>query len=90
MESTAHGEDQEPRIIHSWSEKDYWKLQARAILAAMLGGLFLIWIGVARCASSHDPITFGSGVLPIVGGMVLLVLGCIGIRRRHREKTRLQ
>ena len=84
-----NGEDQEPRIVHSWSEKDYWKLQLRVVLTFMLGGLVLIWIGIERCTSysfSRSPFTFLTGFIPIAGGIVLIVLAYLRIRRRHREK----
>lgn len=87
-----NAEDPEQRIVHSWSEKDYWTMQARVVLTFMLGGLALIWIGVARCASysfSRSPFTFLRGFIPIAGGMVLIVLACFGMRRRHREKKRV-
>jgi hypothetical protein len=90
-ERNVSGEDSEPRIIHSWPEKEYWKIQARMILLTMLGGLVLIWIGIERCVSypfSRWPLTFLSGFIPIVGGIGLVAMGCFGIRRRHRERRR--
>jgi len=87
------GENQEPRIVHSWTEKDYWKIQARVVLITMIGGFALIWIGIQRCENypfSRSPFAFLSGFIPIVGGIVLIVLACFGIRRRHREKKRLR
>jgi|GEM_PF-5931899 len=90
-ERNLNGEDQEPRIVHSWSHKDYWKMQARVVLIGMLGGLALIWIGIERCVSypySRWPLTFLNGFIPIVGGIALIVMASFGIRRRHREKNR--
>ena len=86
-----NGEDQEPRIIHNWSEPDYRK-QALAILIFVLGGLALLWLGIARCVNypfSRWPLTFLSGFIPIAGGIVLIVLAAVGLRRRHREKRRV-
>ena len=80
-------EDQEPRVVHSWTEKDYWKIQARVVLAFIMGGLALISIGTARCVDnpfSRSPFTFLSGMIPIVGGIVFLTLGCLAVRREDR------
>ena len=52
-EKNLSGEDSEPRIIHSWPEKEYWKIQARMILLAMIGGLVLNRFDVGLLAQAH-------------------------------------
>jgi hypothetical protein len=86
----VNDEDQELRAVHVWTEKDFRK-QAVAISVFLLGGLALIWLGIDRCVDypfSRSPQTFLSGLIPIAGGVLLIVLAAFGLRRRLREKGR--
>jgi chromate transport protein ChrA len=86
----VNGEDQELRAVHVWTEKDFRK-QAVAIPIFLLGGIALIWLGMNRCVDypfSRSPQTFLSGLIPIAGGVLLIALMGLGVRKRLREKKR--